>query len=581
MKLKAKITKFLPVKKNFKHIMPSFEWIKSYSWRFLLGDGVAGFTVAIMLIPQVIAYAILAGMPPEIGLYASLAPILIYALWGGSIYLSVAPVAITSIIVAQSLGPLAQGSLALFIQMASLLAFLEGTIQIIMGLLNLGFIFHFLSLPVINGYISAVALTIIISQLNHIFGITIEKTEKPFLYLYHILKQLQDIHHPTLFISICAILILLYSKIFLRKHLLRFLNKGVLTNLLPRLLPLIVMISAIFYMKFNPLEGIKSIGNLPQGLPSISSPFTTWEMLLTLLPIASYLCLISFMESISVASSLSRKTKKPLDPNREFNALGLANISSSLSGGYSVSGSLSRSAVNFQSGAKSPLSSIFTSVFILFVILFFMPQLGFLPQAILSVVIIVAIYSMIKISYCLSIIKVSKMDTFCFLITFFSVFFFGIKYGLLTGIVTAVFLYMWMTSRPHIAIIGRIIGTEHFRNILRHEVETFPHILIIRIDENLHFANARFFEEKFQQLVMENKETKTLIINACNINFIDTSALDTLSNFLLSLKKEGIQCFLSEIKGPVMDFLKKTNFIQDFGKENIFLSTHLALEKKI
>ena len=565
--------------KNIRHIVPSLSWVKKYSWNHFAGDSSAGFTVAIMLIPQCMAYALLAGLPAEMGLYTCLIPMIVYALFGGSPYLSVGPVAISSIIIAQTIGPLAQGDPLLMIQMVSLLAFLEGLIQVTMGSLRLGFIFNFLSIPVIYGYISSAAITIILSQFNNLFGIEITKSELPFLNFYRTLELWEQIHYPTLMISFSVIVILFYSKNYLSKHLIQLIHHTHLSLFISRLLPALLIIVAIAWMKYFPIQGVLIIGKLPTGLPSLQLPFTTLEIFLMLVPIAFYLCLISYMESISVASTLNQKSSKSIDPNREFNALGLANITSSFTGGYSVSGSLSRSVLNLQSGAKTPLSSIFTALFILLVILFLMPYLHFLPQTILSSIIIVAIYNMVKLPYFLKILKLSKTDAFCFLATFLSVFFFGIKHGLVTGIITSIVTYIWITSRPHIAVIGRIKGTEHFRNILRFQVETFPEILILRIDENLHFANSRFFLQKFNQLLLEKPQTKHLIMNACNVNLIDTSALETLTEFFKQTKQKGIQCYLSEIKGPVYDFLSKTSFLEEFEKKNIFLSTHLALNQ--
>ena len=561
-----------------KSLLPNLNWLYKYRWNFFSGDLVAGMTVGFMLVPQAIAYAMLAGLDPQVGLYASLLPLIVYALWGQSNYVSVAPVAITSLFVAHSIGPLAGGDPSIYVELVILLAFLEGTLQISLSFFRLGFIINFLGLPVINGYISAAAITIIISQVNVWFGFSIERSSTALSNLIDIVKNLYYIQWNTFFIGVVVIAILLYSKTLLKSHLIKVKISLFQANLISKSMPLFILIASIFFMKTFSIEGVSILGSIPQGLPHFLLPSFSLDNILLLLPIALYLSMISFMETISVGKSLADKQGENIDYDKELRALGMCSVASSLSGGYSVSGSLSRSVVNHQSGAKTPMSSVITAFVLLIAISFFVSDLYYLPKVVLSSVVVVAIYNMIQWSALIRTWKLNKIDGISFLVSFLAVLIFGVKYGLLGGILTSIFLYMWVTSHPHIAILGQVENTEHFRNILRFKVKTYSNLLIIRIDESLTFVNSKFCEEKLWAILKEYPDTKTLLINAGDINYIDTSALNTLEAFIKRLKYLGIDFAISEIKGPVMDFLNKADFTKTLPIENIYLSTYLAVQ---
>jgi SulP family sulfate permease len=534
-----------------------------------------------MLVPQGMAYAMLAGLPPEMGLYSSVLPLLLYFVWGTSSYLSVAPVAITSLFVASGVAPLAGGDPAKYLQLIILLAFLEGCIQILMGVFRLGFIANFMSRPVITGYISAAALTILMSQLGNLTGAQPGNSESFFGMLYSHTQLWQSFHLPSIVLSVGGLVVLVYFKFFLEDHLRYAKFPRWIQKMIPKSAPLYLALLGIILAKWGPLHSdyqVSIVETLPTGFPTFAFPLFTWGDIASLLPLALGISLISFMESLSVGKTLAYKEGKDVNANKELVALGLSGIGSAFSGGYSVSGSLSRSAVNQQSGAHSKFATLITAGVVGITILFLMPYLSYLPRPILAAIIVVAISSMIDIRFLWKLWPLNKADGLSFLITFLSVLLFGVKYGLLIGILTSMILYMWVTSRPHIAIIGRVGNSEHFRNVLRHEVTTHPHILTIRIDENLTFANAKFFEAKLLELVKEKHQAQYFVLNASNINYIDTSALETLEFFFQRLYLQGIQGILSEVKGPVMDFLKKTGFAERFGEENIYLSTHMALE---
>jgi len=567
--------------------IPDITWIVTYKRQFISGDILAGTTVGIMLIPQCMAYAMLAGLPPQIGLYASLLPMLFYVAWGTSPYLSVAPVAITSIIVGASLGEIAGVNTGLLLTLVSMLAFMEGMLQMIMGTTRLGFIVNFISHPVLTGYISAAAFTIILSQLGTILGISVAGSLQPFKVLPELYSSINDVNGFTIMVSIAALILLLYAKKSMPIHLKNRGTPRFIYGLVPKSIPLLIVTAGIFLswnFHLDAIFGLSIVGQLPAGFPGLVNPFSSADYFFTLLPIAVTLSLLSFLESFSVGKTLATKQDKLLGPNKEFFALGAANIASSISGGYSVSGSLSRSTVNFQTGANTKLSGLITVVMVAVTVLFFMPQLYYLPKAILAAVIVSAVSSLIDFSYLRSLVKLNKMDALSFTVTFASVFVFGIKYGLIIGIFVSMVIYVWVTSRPHIAVIGRIGRSEHFRNILRHEVTTHPHILTVRIDENLTFANSKFIEQHLNILIEEKKamdhvvNIEHFVLVTSNINYIDTSALETLEGLFKRLEKQGIEVFMAEIKGPVMDFLKKAGFVQRFGEEKIFLSTHLAIK---
>ncbi len=570
--------------------IPNFKWIINYQKQSLSGDLLAGTTVGIMLIPQCMAYATLAGLPPQIGLYASLFPMLFYITWGTSPFLSVAPVAISSIFIGSSVGAIvsaAGGTIELLTTLVATLALMEGSIQLIMGITRIGFIVNFISHPVLTGYISAAAISIILSQLGTMFGLSTAGSWQPFVALKGIISQLGNVNGFTTGISMASLFLLIYAKKYMRQDLKSLGLSKVFYGLLPKATPLLVVgMGILFAWKFN-LDnryGLSIVGQLPSGFPGFSIPSLNPNHILTLLPIAITLSLLSLLESYSVGKALAYKKAKLLGPNREFFALGTANIASSFSGGYSVSGSLSRSTVNFQSGANTKLSSLVTIVMVAITVTFFMPQLYYLPKAILAVIIISAVSSLIDFKYLMNLIKLNKTDALSFGITFISVFVFGVKYGLIIGIFASMVFYVWITSRPNIAVIGRIGTSEHFRNILRHEVTTHPHILTIRIDENLTFANSKFIEEHLNILIEEKKAMDNVaniehfVFVTSNVNYIDISALETLEGLFQRLKNQGIAVILAEVKGPVMDFLEKSGFVKRFGKEKIFLSTHLALK---
>ncbi len=568
------------INKILKPASPDFKWFLGYQSKDLSGDLIAGVTVGIMLIPQSMAYAMLAGLPPYMGLYASILPMLLYILWGTSPYLSVGPVAITSIYVGTSLGELSAGNVEMLIIMASCLAMFEGLFQIIMGVCRLGFIVNFISHPVLTGYITAAAITILGSQIPQILGIYIPREQGTLSVFLSIFENIKDLNIATLIIGIASMGLLIYSKRNFRNHLKSLKLPRKLYVVIPKSMPLIIVVLSIFSTwKFNlsSEHQVKIVGSLPTGLPRFSLPSVPWDRIGDLIPIAFTISLLSFLESISIGKTLAYKSGKVVRANREFLALGAANIGSALSGGYSVSDSLSRSTVNYQSGAKTKLASVITVGMVTVTVLFFMPELYYLPKAVLSSIIVVAISSLIDFKYFWRLTKLNKPDALAFAATFLAVFILGIKYGLLVGILISMILYMWVTSTPHMAVIGRLGNSEHFRNVLRHKVITYPHILMVRIDESLTFVNSKFVEEHLLQIIYKKKDLKYFLLNASNINHIDTSALETLEALFGRLKKQGVEIYLAEIKGPVMDYLIKSGFVKRFGKSKIFLSTHLAL----
>ncbi|MBT4019857.1 MAG: solute carrier family 26 protein [Alphaproteobacteria bacterium] len=557
------------------------DWLPGYQRKFLPGDVIAGGIVAIMLVPQSMAYALLAGLPPQVGLYASILPVILYGLFGSSRALAVGPVAIVSLMVASSLGDLAEYGSEHFMALALALALISGLMLLIMGVLRLGSLINFLSHPVISGFTSAAALIIAFSQLKHLLGVNIPRSHLISDTLGTAWARMDQVNAYTLFIALVSIAILLYSKGPMARQLLNLGLPQAIVAPVSRTGPLFAVIFGtvmVWQGNLGIAQGVKTVGHIPAGLPGVSFPSLDVAIWWELLPAAALISFVGFLESVSVAKSLARKRRQKIDPDQELIGLGAANIGAAFTGGYPVTGGFSRSVVNFTAGANTPLASLITAGLVALTVIALTPLFYHLPKAVLAAIIMVAVFTLVDIKSFLQAWRYSRGDAASQLATFIAVLVLGVEVGIVFGIILSLLVYLWRTSRPHVAIVGRVPGTEHYRNIDRHKVETQSNILAMRPDENLYFANAVYLEEYILSEVSEHPEIDQVLLICNAISFIDTSALESLESLIIDLREVGVQVHLAEIKGPVMDRLQRSNLLDDLTPGQIFLSTHEAFE---
>ena len=565
---------------NLKQYLPVLWWGKNYQRDWLSGDLLAGLIVAIMLVPQGMAYALLAGLPPQVGLYASIVPLIIYGLMGSSRTLAVGPVAIVSLLVAAGVGDLAGADMALYVQLALTLALLVGLIQTLMGIFKAGFLVNFLSHPVLAGFTSAAALVIGFSQLKHLLGINIPRAD--FIEtVQNAIRHSPETNLATLAIGVASIAVLVYFKFALGKRLQNSRLPAGLAIPISKSGPLVVVIlgtAVVILFGLAEKYGVKVVGDVPAGLPPLTMPTLDTAVWLDLFPIALTIAFVGFMESISVAKSLASKKRQKVDADQELVALGAANLGAAFTGGYPVTGGFSRSVVNFEAGANTGLASIITAVLITLTVIFLTPLFQFLPRAVLAAVIMVAVFGLIDLKTFRFVWQYNKADGISMIVTFLAVLALGIEKGILVGVVASLALFIWRTSRPHVAIVGRLGNSEIYRNVLRHDVETCAKAVAIRIDQSLYFANAKYLEDTVLGCVADNPEIEHFILIGTAVNFIDASALETLESLHRELSDAGVTFHLAAIKGPVMDRLRQVGFTEHFGPDHIHETTFAAMQ---
>jgi SulP family sulfate permease len=556
--------------------LPILQWLKGYNREALTCDLVAAAIVTIILIPQSLAYALLAGLPPEVGLYASILPPVAYALFGTSRTLAVGPVAVVSLMTAAAVGNLALAGSAEYLVAAIALAFLSGVILILMGLFRLGILANFLSRPVISGFITASSLIIAASQLKHILGVDADGHNLLDI-LLALTDQLEQINLPTLLIGVSATACLFWARSRLKPLLARLGLSPKRTDLIVKAGPVLAVVATTLAVWGLDLQaaGVKIIGQVPSGLPQLTLPPFDLELWQQLFVSALLISIVGFVESVSVAQTLAAKHRQRIDPDQELVALGAANIASATSGGFPVTGGFSRSVVNFDAGAETPAAGAFTAVGIALATLVLTPLIFFLPKATLAATIIVAVLSLVDLGALKRTWAYSRSDFAAMLATIVLTLVDGFELGIIVGVGLSVLLYLYRTCKPHSAIVGRVPGSEHFRSIDRHQVETEPHVLTLRVDESLYFANARYLEDLIYDQVARNPELRHLVLMCPAVNLIDASALESLEAINQRLKDSGVTFHLSEVKGPVMDKLKGTHFLQELSGE-IFLSQYEA-----
>ena len=564
---------------NLSRYLPILSWGKTYNQLSLTNDLVAAVIVTIMLIPQSLAYAMLAGLPPQMGLYASILPITLYAIFGTSRALAVGPVAVVSLLTAASISRIAAPGSEEYIFAAITLAFLSGVFLLAMGIFRLGFMANFLSHPVIAGFITASGIIIAASQLKNIFGIEAHGHN-----LVQILSSmpgyLGEINWITATIGILTAAFLFW----VRKGLLPLLRGLGLpkrtAEIIAKTGPVAAIVATTLLVWAFDLKsaGVKIVGAVPQGLPPLTVPGFSLELWTSLLSSAVLISVIGFVESISVAQTLAAKKRQRIDPDQELIGLGAANIGAAFTSGFPVTGGFSRSVVNYDAGADTPAAGAYTAAGLMFASLFLTPLIFFLPKATLAATIIVAVLSLVDFSNLGKAWRYSKADFIAVAATMFFTLVVGVEVGVITGVLVSILIHLYKSSRPHIATVGQVPNSEHFRNVLRHDVITHPNILTVRVDESLYFANARFLEDYLFKRVVRRTELRDVILMCSAINAIDMSALESLEVINERLCDMGVSFHLSEIKGPVMDQLVDTDFLKHLTGE-IFLSQKIAVDR--
>ncbi len=551
---------------NLERFIPAVGWLRRYKRADLPADLMAGLIVTVMLVPQGMAYALLAGLPPVIGLYASTIPLIIYSLFGSSRQLAVGPVAIVSLLTFSGVSLLAESGTSEFIAYAALLALMVGLFQFILGLVRAGFITNFLSHAVISGFTSAAAIVIGLSQLKHLLGINLESTHSVFELLWQATERFGETNFITLAIGILSIASLLVFKRFIPRF--------------PAPLLVVVLSSIAVYFFSLQNAGVSIVGQVPQGLPSFSLPAFSLDSIQALLPIALTISFVGFMESIAVAKSIAAKEKYKVDANQELIGLGLANIVGSLFRAYPVTGGFSRSAVNYQAGAKTPLASLITALLIVLTLLFFTPLFYYLPKAVLAAIVMVAVFGLIDVRESIHLFKLKPVDGWTLVITFVATLVIGIEQGILIGAGFSLLVFIWRSAYPHTAELGYLAEEDVFRNVRRYpEVETFEGVIILRVDAPLYFANMAFLENLLNSILTNRYDLHTIILDFAAVNDMDAVALETLEERMEEFYNQGINVHIANMKGPVRDLVAKAGWPEKFGDKIAHLSVKRVLEE--
>lgn len=554
-----------------KRFLPIISWGKRYDSNALSNDLIAAVIVTIMLIPQSLAYALLAGLPPEAGIYASIVPILLYAVFGTSNALAVGPVAVVSLMTASAVGQIAQSGTAGYAVAALTLALLSGVFLLLLGVLRLGFLANFLSHPVISGFITASGLLIATSQVKHLLGIAAEGGTLIDM-VVSLSRHLGQVNAVTLIIGLGSTGFLFWVRKGL-KPLLRRAGLGprmadIATKAGP-VLAVIATTTAVWALDLT-AQGVAIVGEVPQSLPPLTMPDLSPDLIGQLAIPAVLISIIGFVESVSVAQTLAAKKRQRIDPDQELIGLGAANIGAAFTGGYPVTGGFARSVVNFDAGAQTPAAGAFTAIGLAIAAIALTPMVHFLPKATLAATIVVAVLSLVDFGILRKTWAYSRSDFTAVAITIMLTLGLGVEIGVAAGVMTSIGLHLYQSSRPHVAEVGLVPGTQHFRNINRHQVQTDPTLLTLRVDESLYFVNARFLEDLIQSRVSEGCAIRNVVLMFPAVNAVDYSALESLEAINERLTGLGIGLHLSEVKGPVMDRLKTTNLLDHLNGQ-VFL----------
>ena len=566
--------------RNFSLASTLPQWLRYYQKAWLAGDLTAGLIVTVMLIPQSLAYALLAGLPPEVGLYASILPIVAYALLGSSMTLAVGPVAVASLMTASALAPFAVAGTTEYITLAVQLSLISGAMLLVFGALRLGFLAYFLSHPVISGFITGSAVVIAVGQLKYLLGVRVPSSST-WETLRGLVQALPQTNLATLALGLGSLVFLVVARRYLAGWLVRLgmpLKAAALMTKLAPMAAVIVSIAVVAIGRLDISAKVSVVGVVPQGLPHLGLALPGFTTLGQLWLPALLIALVGFVESVSVAQSLALKRQQRIAPNKELLGLGAANVASALSGGYPVTGGFARSVVNFAAGANTPLAGVVSAGLMALVIASMTGAFYYLPHAVLAATIIVAVVSLVDFATLREAWHYDRADALSLVATAVGVITMGVEVGILMGVALSLGVLVWRSSRPHMAVVGRVPGTEHFRNVDRHTVETVPGLLALRVDESLFFANATALEDRIEDLIRADATVRRVLLVCSAVNQIDTTALGVLTELNKSLAKRGITLELAEVKGPVMDRLQHTALGQAL-QGRVFLSVHAAFSR--
>lgn len=550
-----------------KSFLPILQWLPKYRKEMLFGDAISGITAGILAIAQGMAYAMIAGLPPVFGLYAAMTPQIIYVLLGTSRQLSIGPVAMDSLIVAAGISAIGIVGIEEYILAAVFLAFFVGIIQVILGVLKLGFLANFLSKPVLNGFTSAAALIIGLSQLKHMLRVDMQQTNKIHILFQEVILNFSETHFLSLGLGLVGIILI---KVFQK-----------INEKIPAILIVVSLGTIVMYFTQWHLQGIKIVGEIPVGLPKIGIPKLDKQLIMDLFPVAITLAVVGFTEAISIAKAIEEKhTDYQVDPNQELIAVGSGNIIGSFVQSYPTTASFSRSAIQDQGGAKSGIASLFSAALVLLTLLFLTPLFYYLPIPILAAIIMVSIFGLIDIKYPIQLWKKNRDECLAFLITFIITMTVGIPQGIVIGILLSLLTMIFRTSKPHIAILGKIKNTEYYKNVNRFEedITVDKRILIFRFDAQLFFGNQDYFKkELLKQVAIKGAELELIIINAEAINYIDSSALNMLEKVCTDLRETKIKIMITGAIGPIRDIIFNHKLITIIGTDNLFINTSEAV----
>ncbi len=555
-----------------KRYVPALRWAPIYNRAAFVDDALAAAIVTIMLIPQSLAYALIAGMPPEAGLYASMLPLVAYAIFGTSTALAVGPVAVISLMTAATVGDFAARGSADYAAVALTLAFLTGLILIAMGAFRLGFLANFLSHPIMSAFITASGVLIAAGQVKHILGV--EGGGDTLIGISRsIAAQIGAANAPTILIGVAVIGFLVFARSSLKPLLVRRGLKERTASLAARAAPLLAVFASIAVVQALQLgtQGVAIVGDTPRGLPPFAPPRFDADLWRALLGPALLIAIIGYVESVSVAQTLAARRNEKIDLDQELIGLGAANVAAGVSGGFPVTGGFARSVVNFDAGARTPAAGAFAAIGIALAALFLTPMLFYLPKATLAATIIVAVLALVDIGAMRRTLRYSRGDFAAMMATVAGVFLLGVEAGVLAGVILSILFLLYRSSRPHSAIVGQVPGTQHFRNVRRHAVVTSPGVVSLRIDGDLFFANARFIEDRILEAARSTTGARHVVLMCSAVNSIDTTALEALETVNRRLKERGVSFHLSEVKGPVMDKLKRAHFL-----DNLTGAVHLS-----
>lgn len=547
---------------RLKRYVPILDWLPKYKLKFLGNDLLAGLTVGVMLIPQGMAYGLLAGLDPIYGLYAGIVPLILYPLFGTSAQISIGPTALVSLLILAGVSQFEALGTTRYLELTILTAMLAGLIQIMLGLFKWGFLINFLAHPVISGFTSAAAIIIGLSQLNNLLGLNLERSNQIHVVAGQLFQHLGEIHWPTLLLGLGGIVFML---------IIRQINRAIPSALLAAIISIIIA-------KYAQLDtvGVAILRDIPKGLPTFSAPGITLADIQQLLPLALTISVISFIESLAIASAISKRYKVPkVDPDQELLALGITKLVGGFFQAFPTTGSFTRSAVNGEAGAQTGLSSVFAALLLAITLLFFTPLFYYLPKAILAAIIMVSVLGLINIREAIHLFHTDRRDFYILLATFLATLILGIQLGVLTGLLLSIAFMVYQNAKPHSAVLGRVPNTQHYRNIHRfNEAIQREDILIIRFDAQLYFGNAAFFEAEVEQQLQKCnlEQLKLLILDMSNVHDLDSTGVQALEEMLAKLRQRGIRFKMANPIGPLRDVLTRHGLSTKIGVENCYLS---------